>query len=86
MTWLTGVLVLWNLRPLVAYVRGKRPQTDERRVLEHPSPGLRTDPAPERWKRMPWSTFLKAHWEAIAAAQIVSIATFTHTAPSSPAA
>ncbi|MHC4082933.1 MAG: integrase core domain-containing protein [Planctomycetota bacterium] len=31
------------------------------------------DPAPERSKRMPWSTFLKAHWEAMAAADIFTV-------------
>ncbi len=31
------------------------------------------DPAPERSKRMPWSTFLKAYWEAIAAADFFTV-------------
>ncbi len=31
------------------------------------------DPAPERSKRMPWRTFLKAHWEAIAAADFFTV-------------
>ncbi len=31
------------------------------------------DPAPKRLKRMPWSTFLKAHWEAIAAADFFTV-------------
>ena len=31
------------------------------------------DPAPERSKRMPWSMFLKAHWEAIAAADFFTV-------------
>ncbi len=31
------------------------------------------DPAPERSKRMPWSTFLKAHWEAMAAADFFTV-------------
>jgi hypothetical protein len=31
------------------------------------------DPAPERSKRMPWSTFLKVHWEAIAAADFFTV-------------
>ena len=31
------------------------------------------DPAPERSRRMPWSTFLKAHWEAIAAADFFTV-------------
>lgn len=35
------------------------------------------DPAPERSKRMPWSTFLKAHWEAIAAADFFTVETLS---------
>ncbi len=31
------------------------------------------DPAPERSRRMPWSKFLKAHWEAIAAADSFTV-------------
>ncbi len=31
------------------------------------------DPAPERSRRMPWSKFLKAHWEAIAAADFFTV-------------
>jgi len=31
------------------------------------------DQARERLKRMPWSTFLKAHWEAIAAADFFTV-------------
>ena len=31
------------------------------------------DPAPERDKRTPWSTFLKAHWECIAATDFFSV-------------
>jgi hypothetical protein len=37
-------------------------------------PGI--DPAPERGKRnkrMPWSTFLKAHWECLAATDFFTI-------------
>jgi len=37
-------------------------------LLEH---GL--EPAPERLKHMPWSTFLKAHWYAIAAADFFTV-------------
>ncbi len=40
-----------------------------RRILK----GRGIDPAPERAKRMPWSTFLKAHWEAIAAADFFTV-------------
>ena len=31
------------------------------------------DSAPKRSKRMPWSTFLKAHWEVIAAADFFTV-------------
>lgn len=31
------------------------------------------DPAPERGKRTPWSTFLKAHWDSIAATDIFTV-------------
>ena len=31
------------------------------------------EPAPERLKRMPWSKFLKAHWQAIAAADFFTV-------------
>ena len=35
------------------------------------------DPAPERGKRMPWSTFLKAHWESIAATDFFTVEVLT---------
>jgi hypothetical protein len=35
------------------------------------------DPAPERDKRTPWSTFLKAHWECIAATDFFSLEVYT---------
>jgi transposase InsO family protein len=31
------------------------------------------EPAPERSKRMPWSTFLKSHWDCIAAADLFTV-------------
>ncbi len=31
------------------------------------------DPAPERGKRMPWSTFLKAHWESMSATDFFTV-------------
>ena len=37
------------------------------------------EPAPERGKRMPWDTFLKAHWGAIAAADFFSLEILTKT-------
>lgn len=35
------------------------------------------NPAPERGKRTPWSTFLKAHWECIAATDFFTVEVFT---------
>ncbi len=35
------------------------------------------EPAPERSKHMPWSKFLKAHWEAIAAADFFTVEVLT---------
>jgi putative transposase len=35
------------------------------------------DPAPERGKHTPWSTFLKAHWENIAATDFFTVEVFT---------
>jgi transposase InsO family protein len=35
------------------------------------------DPAPERGSKMPWKTFLKAHWEAIAAADFFTVEVLT---------
>ena len=46
--------------------------TIKRILLEH---GL--EPAPERGKQMPWSTFLKAHWEGIAAADFLTVEVMT---------
>ncbi len=31
------------------------------------------EPAPERSKRMPWSTVLKSHWDCIAAADLFTV-------------
>ncbi len=46
-----------------------------RRILrEH---GL--DPAPERRKQLPWKTFLRAHWGAIAAADLLTVEIWTRT-------
>jgi len=46
--------------------------TIKRILLEH---GL--EPAPERGKRMPWKTFLKAHWGHIAAADFFTVEALT---------
>ena len=35
------------------------------------------EPAPERQKRVPWKTFLKTHWGAIAAADFFSVEVMT---------
>jgi len=34
---------------------------------------LGIEPAPERRKRMPWSTFLKSHWDCMAAADLFTV-------------
>jgi hypothetical protein len=35
------------------------------------------EPAPERGKRMPWSTFLKAHWKTVAASDFLTVEVWT---------
>ncbi len=35
------------------------------------------EPAPERSKRMPWSTFLKSHWDCIGAADLFTVEVWT---------
>ncbi len=35
------------------------------------------DPAPERSKRTPWSTFLKAHWDCVAAVDLFTVEVWT---------
>ncbi len=35
------------------------------------------EPAPERSKRMPWSTFLKAHWESMGAMDLFTVEVWT---------
>ncbi len=35
------------------------------------------EPAPERGKRIPWSTFLKAHWEGLTAADFLTVEVMT---------
>ncbi len=48
-------------------------RTSVRRILmEH---GI--EPAPDRLKHMPWSKFLKAHWEGLAAADLFAIEVWT---------
>ena len=37
------------------------------------------DPAPERHKHLPWKTFLRAHWGAIAAADFFTVEIWTRT-------
>ncbi len=46
--------------------------TVKRIPLEH-----RIEPAPERCKRTPWKTFLKAHWEHMAAADFFTVEVLT---------
>jgi len=35
------------------------------------------EPAPERGQRMPWSTFLKAHWKVLAASDFLTVEVWT---------
>ena len=35
------------------------------------------DPAPERSRRMPWKTFLQAHWDGLAAADLFTVEVLT---------
>ena len=35
------------------------------------------DPAPERSRRIPWKTFLQAHWEGLAACDLFSVEVLT---------
>jgi hypothetical protein len=35
------------------------------------------EPAPERDRHTPWSTFLKAHWESLTAADFLSVEVYT---------
>jgi hypothetical protein len=35
------------------------------------------EPSPERGRRTPWSTFLKAHWKALAASDFLTIEVWT---------
>jgi hypothetical protein len=44
-------------------------RTTVAKILKHHG----IDPAPERGKRMPWSTFLKSHWECLAATDFFTI-------------
>jgi putative transposase len=54
--------VLYNLGHIVAR------ETVRNILKEH---GI--EPAPERSKRMPWSTFLKSHWDCIAATDLFTV-------------
>src|SRR5260370_4902611 len=36
-----------------------------------------TEPAPERSRRTPWSTFLKAHWKGLAASDFLTVEVWT---------
>ena len=37
----------------------------------------RIEPAPERGRRTPWSTFLKAHWKVLAASDFLTVEVWT---------
>ena len=40
------------------------------------------DPAPERSRRMPWKTFLQAHWEGLTACDLFTVEVLTLRATS----
>lgn len=46
-----------------------------KRILRHHG----IEPAPERGRRTPWKTFLRAHWEVLAAADLFSVEVLTLT-------
>jgi transposase InsO family protein len=52
-------------------------RTTVRRILAEDG----IEPAPERRKHMPWATFLKAHWGAIAAMDFFKVEVMTLTGP-----
>ncbi len=52
-------------------------RTTVRRILTEDG----IEPAPERRKDMPWATFLKAHWGAIAAMDFFNVEVMTFTGP-----
>ncbi len=58
---------LANLGPIIA------PNTVKNILIRH---GI--DPAPERKKRTSWKTFLKAHWDVLAATDFFTVEVWTH--------
>jgi putative transposase len=66
-----------KIRDVMALLGHKIGRTTVRRILD--ADGI--EPAPERLKHMPWATFLKAHWGAIAAMDFFQIEVMTLTGP-----
>ena len=66
-----------KIRDVVRLLGHEIGRTTVRRILD--ADGIH--PAPERLKHMPWSTFLKAHWGAIAAMDFFQVEVMTLTGP-----
>jgi transposase InsO family protein len=66
-----------KLRDVVFTLGHKIGRTTVRRILSEDG----IEPAPERRKHMPWATFLKAHWGAIAAMDFFKVEVMTLTGP-----
>jgi len=66
-----------KLRDVLFTLGHKIGRTTVRRILAEDG----IEPAPERRKHMPWATFLKAHWGAIAAMDFFKVEVMTLTGP-----
>ncbi len=66
-----------KLRDVMFTLGHKIGRTTVRRILAEDG----IEPAPERLKHMPWATFLKAHWGAIAAMDFFKVEVMTLTGP-----
>jgi len=66
-----------KLRDVMFTLGHKIGRTTVRRILAEDG----IEPAPERRKHMPWATFLKAHWGAIAAMDFFKVEVMTLTGP-----
>ncbi len=66
-----------KIRDVVQLLGHEISRTTVRRILE----AADVHPSPERLKHMPWSTFLKAHWGAIAAMDFFHVEVMTLRGP-----
>ena len=66
-----------KLRDVMFTLGHKIGRTTVRRILAEDG----IEPAPERRKHMPWATFLKAHWGAIAAMDFFKVEVMTLIGP-----